>query len=169
LTSQSETLSLLRDTLSEARASVRAYDTKAQIVSVGYIFTLGVLSQVGSTIGQPPQVDLKLLITFWAIVIVPILLFGFVLYPSRKTAPHLDTDDTMDIKKLLYVDAGQQLSVQVFRAALDEANPIEELLYEILKVSGLRELKRKRFVRALVAAGLCFAVVFSFQLLRTVT
>jgi hypothetical protein len=53
---------LLCDTLAEARVSVRTYDTKAQIVGIGYIFSLAILGQIGSAISDTVVVDFKVLI-----------------------------------------------------------------------------------------------------------
>lgn len=38
-------IELLCDSLSEAQSTVRSYDTKAQIVGIGYIFALGVIGR----------------------------------------------------------------------------------------------------------------------------
>ena len=43
-------LMLLKDSLAEAQNSVRSYDTKAQIVGVGYIFALNVIGQLSAQI-----------------------------------------------------------------------------------------------------------------------
>lgn len=166
MTVQDETVSLLRDTLAEARASVRAYDTKAQIVGIGYIFTLAILVQIGSAISDTVVVDFKVLMLLWGVVILPIVQFGFVVYPTRRSAPHLASDEKSDIKKVLYVSSERQLTVSAFKAELDESNAMDELAHEILKVSALRELKRRRFLRALHASGICFIVVFIFQTIR---
>jgi hypothetical protein len=56
--------------------------------------------------------------------------------------------------------------MSAFKAALDESNAVDELVHEIFQVSTLRELKRKRFLRALHASAICFLVVFVFQVLR---
>ena len=41
-----------------------------------------------------------------------------------------------------------------------------ELAYELFKVSDLRELKRKRFLRALFCAGIALLILFFGQLSR---
>lgn len=166
MTTQDDTVSLLRDTLAEARVSVRTYDTKAQIVGIGYIFSLAILGQIGSSISDTVVVDFKVLMLLWGVVILPIVLFGFVLYPTRRSAPRLASDQISDIKNVLYISSERQLTMSAFKAALDESNATDELAHEILKVSALRELKRRRFLRALHAASICFIVVFVHQILR---
>ena len=166
MTIQKETVMLLCDTLAEARVSVRTYDTKAQIVGIGYIFSLAILGQIGSAISDTVVVDFKVLVLLWGVVILPIVLFGFVLYPTRRSMLHLASDGKSDIKNLLYVNPERQLTMSAFKAALDESNAVDELVHEIFQVSMLRELKRKRFLRALHASAICFLVVFVFQVLR---
>jgi len=153
VTIQKETVMLLCDTLAEARVSVRTYDTKAQIVGIGYIFSLAILGQIGSAILDTVVVDFKVLVLLWGVVILPIVLFGFVLYPTRRSMPQLASDEKSAIKNVLYVNSERQLKMSAFIAALGEFN-------------ALRELKRKRFLRALHASAICFLVVFVFQVLR---
>ena len=157
MTIQKETVMLLCDTLAEARVSVRTYDTKAQIVGIGYIFSLAILGQIGSAILDTVVVDFKVLVLLWGVVILPIVLFGFVLYPTRRSMPQLASNKKPAIKNVLYVNSERQL---------DESNAVDELVHEIFQVSMLRELKRKRFLRALHASAICFLVVFVFQVLR---
>ena len=80
---------LLRDSLTEAQATVRSYDTKAQIIMAGYLFALGVVGRIGEPVIETTEVGIAYVIVAWGVAILPILLFGFVLYPSRKTAPLL--------------------------------------------------------------------------------
>jgi hypothetical protein len=157
---------LLCDTLAEARVSVRTYDTKAQIVGIGYIFSLAILGQIGNAISDTVVIDFIVLVLLWGVVILPIVLFGFVLYPTRRSMLHPASDEKSDIKNLLYVNSERQPTMSAFKAALDESNAVDELVHEIFKVSTLRDLKRKRFLRALHASAICFLVTFIFQALR---
>lgn len=50
---------LLRDGFNEAQATVRAYDTKAQIVGVGYIFALGIVGQVFDELGSKTEMGVS--------------------------------------------------------------------------------------------------------------
>ncbi len=160
---------LLRDSLTEAQATVRSYDTKAQIIMVGYIFALGVVGQIGEPVIEAPEVGIAYVAIAWGIVILPILLFGFVLYPSRKTAPLLADESMEDLQHVLYVDPGRHSRVDELIRAANRTDAIQELAFELLKVSRLRELKRRRFLRALFAAGVAFLVLFGVQFAEVVT
>jgi len=46
--SESDQITFLMSALEEAQSSIRAFDTKAQIVGIGYIFTVGIITSIGS-------------------------------------------------------------------------------------------------------------------------
>ncbi len=163
--SAQQSLSLLRDSLAEAQATVRAYDTKAQIVGVGYIFALGV---VGSFEGLLPEAsELNLLtLSVACSAILPILLFGFVLYPSRKSAEKFAVQSEETPEHVLYVDPTKLGSVTALKEAVARCDPIKEVSFELLTVSQLRELKRQRFLRALFLAGVVFLFIFATHFIR---
>ena len=166
--STQQSLALLRDSLNEAQATVRAYDTKAQIVGVGYIFALRVVGGFEKWI--PETADMNPVVhtlIAWGVVILPIVLFGYVLYPSRKMAPRLATKPGTTLEHVLYVDPNKLGSVEELTSAATRSDPVNEVSFELLKVSSLRELKRIRFLRALFAAGFCFAVIFVSHLTRS--
>lgn len=161
-------LMLLRDSLAEAATTVRAYDTKAQIVGVGYIFALGIVQQIGALV--PPSttaVPGALVVVGWVVVVLPIVLFGMVLYPTRKTAPGVGGKVSAGLQRVLYVEPERHPSVEALQAAVARADPVTEYAFELRKVAELRELKRQRFLRALFAAGVAFLLLFLSQLGRS--
>jgi len=163
-----QSLSLLRDSLNEAQATVRAYDTKAQIVGIGYIFALGVVGRFEKWMPEPSDSNAVLnTLLAWGFVILPILLFGYVLYPSRKMAPRLASKPNVVLEHVLYVDPDKLGSVTELKSAVDRCDPVNEIAFELLKVSKLREMKRIRFLRALFAAGFCFAAIFISHMTRS--
>ena len=99
-------------------------------------------------------------------MIFPILLFGYVLYPSRKTAPLLDEDPVKQPEFVLYVDTERHRDVEQLKRSLATCDPVNEYAFEVLKLSKLRELKRQRFLRALFLAAAAFLFLFTTQLLR---
>ena len=167
--STQHSLDLLRDSLNEAQATVRSYDTKAQIVGVGYIFALGIVGQLGDALGRAFELGVVQVLIAWGIVVLPIILFGIVLYPSRKTAPKLSDESVEGLEHILYVDPRRHISVEGVMHAAQRTDPVRELAFELLKVSNLRELKRRRFVRALFAAVVSFLVLFGDHFSRVLT
>ncbi|WP_108883424.1 hypothetical protein [Anderseniella sp. Alg231-50] len=165
--SASDNFKLIGEALAEAQQTVRAYDTKAQIVGVGYIFALRVVFGLGELLPQAERSDILLVVVGWTIVILPILLFGFVLYPTRKSAAELASLDGRS-RGLLYFSPGRHASIKSYLDELGQADATVERTRELFIVTELRELKRKRFLRALFAAGLAFIVLFGGQLWRGV-
>ena len=153
----------LEKALEEAQATVRGYDTKAQIVGIGYTFALNIVA--GAAVGFPRAGDgsLLTLVIFWGIVMVPLFLFGAVLYPSRRVAPRVQREGAIAPRRLLYVETARFEDADALVAATAGADWPRELGYEVLKVSRLRELKRMRFIRALAATALSFAVLCALE------
>ena len=163
--SAEQSLSLLRDSLAEAQTTVRAYDTKAQIVGVGYIFALGVVGSFEALLPEVSELNLLTLLVA-CVAILPILLFGFVLYPSRKSAEKFAAQSEETPEHVLYVDPTKLGSVKALKEAVARCDPIKEVSFELLTVSQLRELKRRRFLRALFSAGVVFLFIFATHFIR---
>ena len=53
-----------------------------------------------------------------------------------------------------------------YLATVEAGDAKKEIAYEIIKTSSLREIKRRRFLRALWAAAISFVLLFLGQLLR---
>lgn len=164
-------LTVLLAVLKEAQDSVRGFDTKAQIVGIGFIFSLGVVGGIresflgGAEVTQTPW----LVAITYLTAIVPIAMFGAVLYPSRRMAPTLQASQALGVKQILYftgIHDGAAIAKQ-FDKDTRRCDIRKEIIYEILKVSALRDLKRKRFLRALFAAGSSFTIIFLAQLYRS--
>ncbi|MEM6491150.1 MAG: hypothetical protein AAF684_04505 [Pseudomonadota bacterium] len=162
-----EALDLLKLSLAEAQTSVRSYDTKAQIVGVGYIFALGVIGQFERALPTASTSEIAYVLLAWGIVIAPIVMFGAVLNPTRKAAPALQQQVGDAVKSVLYVDPKTVTSLAAMKNMALRADPALELSYELLKVSTLREVKRRRFRAGLFSSAGAFAVIFAMQLIRT--
>ena len=164
---KNEALQLLKDSLSETQISVRAYDTKAQIVGIGYIFTLNVIGQISAQLPAQAAANTVTIVVAWTIVIMPIVLFGYVLYPVRKSV--VDMDGNKESEHMLFFHPESYNSPAALVDAASNCDPQYEIAYELLKMSELRESKRKRFISGLVGAGLAFIVLFSSQIYESLT
>lgn len=159
----SQSLNLIRGALAEAQVTVRAYDTKAQIVGVGYAFALGIVANTETWFPKAGDNTLLAVLVFWCIVMTPLILFGYVLYPSRKTAPAIDAGTSLTLEKVLYVDPSKH-DLEGLKTAVNRTNLVDEYAYETLRVSALRDLKRVRFIRALTTAAFSFSILFAAQI-----
>jgi hypothetical protein len=162
-----EAKALLRDGLAEAQTTVRSYDTKAQIVGVGYIFSLGIVGQISALLDRETQIDAIGILISWAVVVMPILFFGYVLYPTRKTTSYSEATKHHNIQHVLYLDPTKKKTIAEVRQASLAAVSLDELSFELLMVSTLREIKRRRFLRGLFASGLSFLLLFLDQVFRS--
>ncbi len=157
---------LLCIALGEAQIVVRSYDTKSQIVSVGYLFALGVIGRFDVGLQSSSETNTVTVLAFWFVVVLPIVVFGYVMHPTRGSAPDLEQGYDERPRRILFVEPDTFKSVQDLKATVSRADLTEELCYELLKISRLGELKRKRFVFGLYAAAFSFMVIFMSQLLR---
>ena len=154
--------------LEEAQATVRAYDTKAQIVGIGYTFALNIVANVIGGLPGYGNEGVIYVTLFWTVVMAPLFLFGYVLYPSRRTAPKVDDDTEAGVQRVLYVQTARHRTVADLQSAVSKADWLAELAYEVLKVSKLREQKRLRFIVALYATVFSFALLAVKQLLSVI-
>ena len=152
--------------LKEVQDTVRAYDTKAQIVGGGFIFSIGIITALGERLPAMADFSALLVAVFWIFGIGPVILFGMVLYPSRSIAPYLETE-AASIRHTYYFRPTESLRFNEFVQDLKACDWLKEIGYEIMKQSGLRELKRRRFLRALWACGITYLVVTTIQILRS--
>ena len=160
---QSEIITFLYAAVSSADDTIRGYDTKAQIVGIGYIFSMGIIGSIGDMNSSPQSIDSFAIFIAWLLVIVPIVLFGAVLYPSRKRAPFIGAKEK-EIKQLFYAISYRSKSVQDYMNDIQNADFVLELSYELMKLTALRDLKRARFLRALLCSGFSLIVIFASQL-----
>ncbi len=86
---------------------------------------------------------------------------------TRKTAPDVSEQMRTKLQHWLYVEPERHGSVEALQEALTRADPVAEYAFELLKVVKLRELKRRRFLRALFAMAIAFLVLFLSHLGRS--
>jgi hypothetical protein len=148
--------------LKEAQDNIRTYDTKAQIVGIGFIFTIGMVIKFNTWSSISTQWNQLAVITTWVLIIVPAVYFGSVLYPTRRVAPHVLKNKEV-VKGLFYMNEAENVSEYVENLASMDLE--QELTYELLKVSYLRDLKRRRFLLALSVASFSLILLFVLQLI----
>ena len=169
LNQEKQSTDFLYAALKSAEEHMRSFDTKAQIVGVGYIFTAGLIHTIGSMLPTRDDylANIFAIILSWVLVISPIILFGAVLFPTRKTAPRIGEEHSQ-VRKLFFTDSDDAETTSHYLKALKSADIQVELTYELLKVSGLRNLKRTRFLRALWLALASLVLLFGLQLYRAI-
>lgn len=156
----------LLSSLKEVQDTVRAYDTKAQIVGVGYIFSVGIISEFSTRFFPGTlEPELWLVVMAWLLALGPIVLFGAVLYPSRTISPKIGTK-VSSLKHTYYYRPSSGQTMQEYLDNIHSCDWVDEIVYEIMKQSSLREIKRRRFLTALWATCITYLLLFTFQLTR---
>jgi hypothetical protein len=70
-------------------------------------------------------------------------------------------DDHLDIKRLFFVNETHLNNIDTYLNSLKSADFVKELVYEHLKLAALRDLKRRRFLRALWASAIAFSFFYN--------
>jgi hypothetical protein len=158
-------LTSLLASLNEVQQTIRAYDTKAQIMGVGFIFSITMVGKLLENLPVAREYDLGYLIGGFLLLIGPVTLFGMVLYPSRRSAPETETDGSR-VRGCFYFVSDGARDFRSFVDDIDKADWKVELAYEITRLSALRDLKRRRFLMAMFAAGGSFAAILLANVLK---
>ncbi len=148
--------------LKEAQDTVRSYDTKAQIVGVGYIFAFDIIQSFARAAPAQEaviQIGPFRFLVVWLLVFVPIIMFARVLYPSR-------TSMSTSVRHAFYVPNSTEMTVERFKSELADCNWLDEISAELIKVSRLRDLKRRNFIAALWASSVSYSLMFIYVMGR---
>ena len=169
-TTRDYTDKMLLAALQEAQAVVRSYDTKAQIVGVGYILALNLVLHFGDLLPTRAPLGPLFFAVVWGVVIMPILLFGQVLYPSRRRAEkELVAKTSGGEQSVFYVDPDTFSDLRDFVQQALRSDWTSELASELLKTSRVRIIKQVRFCRGLTMAVVSFIVLGGEQFVRSLT
>jgi hypothetical protein len=153
--------------LKEVQDTVRSYDTKAQIVGVGFIFSVGIISGFSARFFSPEiSPEPWIIILTWIIFIGPIVLYGAVLYPSRTISPNIG-EEVAALKYTYYFKSSNSNHMSKYLNDIRTCDWVSEIVYEIMKLSSLRELKRRRFLTALWVTAASYILLISLQILRS--
>jgi len=159
----------LLSALQEAQSLVRAYDTKAQILGVGYILALNLVLHFEDLLPSRGPIGPLFIAVVWGIVLLPILQFGQVLYPTRTRAERDFLKRTSDCSEqcIYYVDPNFFTSVGdlVHKALTSDWSSV--LAAELLKTSRVRTIKQARIRRALMMTVVSFMVIGAEQYVRS--
>ena len=150
---------MLLSALEGAHASVRFYDTKAQIVGAGYILALNVVLHFGDLLPNHAPIGPLFFAAVWLIVIMPIIQFGHVLYPSRTRADRelvAKTSDCSGHPHVYHVDPDRFANVGEFVEQALKSDWTSVVAAELLKTSRVRIIKQARFRRGLMMTAVSF-------------
>jgi hypothetical protein len=162
---------MLLAALHEAQTVVRSYDTKAQIVGVGYILALNLVLHFGDLLPTRAPLGPLFFAVVWGVVIMPILLFGQVLYPSRRRAEKdlLAKTSGGSEQGVFYVDPDTFFDLKDFVHQALKSDWTSVVAAELLNTSRIRTIKQARFQRGLTMTVVSFIVLGGEQFVRSLT
>jgi hypothetical protein len=162
---------MLLAALQEAQVTARSYDTKAQIVGAGYILALNLVLHFGDLLPTRAPLGPMFFAVVWGVVILPILQFGQVLYPSRTRAEKelLAKTSPASEQSVYYVDPETFAHLQDFVREALSSDWTSVLGAELLKSSRVRIIKQVRFRRGLLMTVVSFIVLGGEQFIRSLT
>ena len=162
---------MLLAALQEAQSVVRSYDNKAQIVGVGYLLALNLVLHFGDLLPTRAPLGPLFFAVVWGVVIMPILLFGQVLYPSRTRAEKelLARRCCGSEQGVYYIDPDTFADLKDFVQQALRSDWTSVLAAELLKTSRVRIIKQARFRRGLIMTVVSFVVLGGEQFVRSLT
>ena len=161
---------MLLAALQEAQSVARAYDNKAQIVGAGYILALNLVLHFGDLLPTHAPIGPLFYAAVWGIVIMPILQFGQVLYPSRTRAEKElagKTSGDFKVPPIYYIDPDAFADVRGLVHQALQSDWSSVLAAELLTTSRVRTIKQARFRRGLMMTVVSFAILGGEQFLRS--
>lgn len=162
---------MLLAALQDSQSAVRSYDTKAQIVGVGYILALNLVLHFGDLLPTRAPLGPLFFAVVWGIVIMPILQFGQVLYPSRTRAEKelLAKMSSGSEQRVYYVNPDRFVDLKDFVQQALRCDWTSALAAELLKTSRVRIIKQARFRRGLMMTVVSFILLGGEQFMRSLT
>lgn len=161
--SQPHTITCLIDALRNTQDTIRSYDTKAQIMGILFILSVNFLVPLVREMVGGAALPATALLTIAALVLVPLCLFGFVLYPANNPADSIALGRAA-VRHTYFVHR-RPPSLEAYLGDVAATDWETELGFEIMKLARLRESKRRRLLRALVGAGVSYALILALMLI----
>ena len=154
--------SILRDMLRGMEEAIRGLDIKTEIAMLCFVLSVEAahpLIDLGELRTTRPLLSGLLFVLFIAAVVAYML----VLFPAhnpRINNSNSAADPSKAIRDVYFVPDPESISTDVLVRSVTAADHAHRLAYEILKLSAIRNAKRKRFVGAL-----CITLAFYVLLL----
>jgi hypothetical protein len=148
-------LEFLRANFADAQATVRAYDTKSQIVLASTAFSFNPIFIAIRQIDTSAAVNLRIGIVFCLFVIV-LLLFLRVLGPVSTKLQGEEAEDVFFLKNAAKYDP------RGYRAVLQQADLLTSYAEQVLKLHAIRRTKHNRFQLAVLGLAVYLLVVLLY-------
>lgn len=154
------TIECLMHSIEDAQQTIRAYDTKAEILAILLTFAIGLTNfTLMPSLGFTSK---SFLLFSWLVSLLAILFLGFVLHPKKNQFKSISfgTYSPSGLYFLHKITESAQNTVSALADKARNTNWVEELTYESMKLSLIRDKKHKWFIRALCLSGIALALIF---------
>ena len=148
-------LEFLRASFADAQATVRAYDTKSQIVLASTAFSFNPIFNSIKQIDTSAAVNLRIGIVFCLFVVV-LLLFLRVLGPVSSK---LHNDEAEDV---FFLNDAWKYNPLSYREALQKTDLATSYAEQVLKLHAIRRTKHNRFQLAVLGLALYLLAVLIY-------
>lgn len=154
------TISCLQHAIEDTQGTIRAYDSKAEILAILLTVALGItnftLLQEGQALSSK-----CLLGASWVVGLIALGLLGRVLLPKKNLTQGLKNGEYAPSGTyfLLNVLSCPQNTVSEVAKKATQTDWVSELTYESMKLSLIRDYKHGSFMSALWAAGAALLLV----------
>ena len=159
------TIACLQHAIEDTQETIRAYDTKAEIL--GILLTLAVGITNFSLLPELALYSRIALVCSWLVSLAAVGLLGLVLHPKANQFKDISfgTFSPNGTYYLNQVTASAQNTVSSLADKAVNTNWVEELMYESMKLSLIRDRKHYWFVLALRVTGVALLLIFGAILL----
>lgn len=146
--------------INDVQATVRAYDVKAEILGVLLTLMIGMINL--HFLAESTDRRIIIFATLVCLMgIVAIFLLGMVLYPVKDVWGKLQLGSYRPSRVYFLPEQGSapDCSVSHYSEMALNADWVSELMYELTKISCIRDRKHRFFLYALRVSGIAWALV----------
>jgi hypothetical protein len=155
-------LEFLRASFADAQATVRAYDTKSQIVLASTAFSFNPIFIAIRQIDTSAAMNVRLGIVFCLFVVV-LLLFLRVLGPVSSKLRDNESED------VFFLNDAWKYDPLSYREALQKRDLMTSYAEQVLKLHAIRRVKHNRFQVAVLGLAIYLLAVLLYGAVMLVT
>lgn len=153
------TISCLQHAIEDAQGTIRAYDTKAEILAILLTLAIGITNF--TLIPRETDCSKWILVSSWIVGLVAIAILGLALHPRKDQFKNINLGNytpsgTYFMFNLL---SSPQNTVTNLATRALETDWVLELIYENMKLSVIRENKHYWFIWALKLSGITLGLI----------
>lgn len=153
------TISCLQHAIADAQESIRAYDAKSEILGVLLTLAIGITNF--TFFEHSSGCQRWLILSSWVVVPVAIFILGLVLYPRNDPFKNIDKGNFIPSGTyfLTNLSIAPQNTVTALSAKATGTDWVQELMYESMKLSVIRDRKHCWFKWGLRLSGLAIILI----------